>query len=72
MLIINQNSNRGVENVEMKKRIINTSLRDYEKDLGMSELEKKIKIMKKQLNKELGCLYAFIDIKYLCMSLSTI
>ena len=47
----------------LKKRIINTSLRDYEKDLGISELEKKIEIMEKQLNKESGCLYAFIDVK---------
>ena len=47
----------------MKKKIINTSIKDYEKDLGISELEKKIQIMKKQLNKELGCLYAFIDVK---------
>ena len=45
------------------KRIINTSLRDYKKDLGVSDLEKKIEILKKQLNKELGCLYAFIDVK---------
>ena len=45
------------------KRIISTNLRDYEKDFGTSELEKKIEIMKKQLNKELGCLYAFIDVK---------
>ena len=45
------------------KRIISTNLRDYKKDFGTSELEKKIEIMKKQLNKELGCLYAFIDVK---------
>jgi len=47
----------------MKKRTINTSLRDYKKDLGISEIEKKIERLKKKLNKELGCLYAFIDIK---------
>ena len=45
----------------MKKRIINTSLRDYEKDLGVSELEKQIEILKKQA--ALGCLYSFIDVK---------
>jgi|TARA_Y100000296_G_scaffold82849_1_gene112641 hypothetical protein len=45
----------------MKKRIINTSLRDYEKDLGISELEKQIEILKKQA--ALGCLYSFIDVK---------
>ena len=45
------------------KRIISTNLRDYKKDFGTSELEKKIEIMKKQLNKELGCLYSFIDVK---------
>ena len=44
-----------------KKRIINTSLRDYEKDLGVSELEKQIEILKKQA--ALGCLYSFIDVK---------
>ena len=47
----------------MKKRIINTSLSHYEEDLGVSELEKKIQIMKKQLNKESGCLYGFVDVK---------
>jgi len=45
----------------MKKRIINTSLRDYEKDLGVSELEKQIEVLKKQA--ALGCLYSFIDVK---------
>ena len=45
------------------KRIISTNLRDYKKDLGISEIEKKIERLKKKLNKELGCLYAFIDIK---------
>tara|TARA_R110002110_G_C13141648_1_gene689813 strand:- start:44 stop:691 length:648 start_codon:yes stop_codon:yes gene_type:complete len=43
------------------KRIVNTSLRDYEKDLGVSELEKQIEILKKQA--ALGCLYSFIDVK---------
>ena len=47
----------------MKKRIINTSVMHYKEDLGITKLEKKIEKIKKEIDKESGCLYAFIDIK---------
>ena len=43
------------------KRIINTSLKNYKKDIGISEIEKQIEILKQKA--ALPCIYAFIDIK---------
>ena len=47
----------------MKKKIINTSIKDYKEDLGVSKLEKKIEKIKKEMEKETSCIYAFIDVK---------
>ena len=42
-------------------KTINTSLKNYKTDIGVSELEKQIEILKQKA--ALPCIYAFIDIK---------
>jgi len=42
-------------------KTINTNLKDYKTDIGVSELEKQIEILKQKA--ALPCIYAFIDVK---------
>ena len=41
-------------------KTINTNLKDYKTDIGVSELEKQIEILKQKA--ALPCIYAFIDV----------